>query len=100
MDDIPGLTADSFKDFGKTIKCMERAPSSGQMAASTRANTSTKRKKGMVCLAGLMVGVMQATGETANKMAKAFTGTRRELRERVFGVTARKLNGLIDIVTS
>ena len=100
MDDTHGLMVDNFKASGRTIRCMEKALSSGQMVASTKVSMFMRRKRAMECSVGLMAGIMQETGEMANKMARVFTGTRKELREKASGVTERKLNGLIDIVTS
>jgi hypothetical protein len=43
-----------------------------------------------------MEDATKVNGKMASKMARVFTGTRKELKGLEFGQTARKLNGLID----
>lgn len=91
-----GSMAENLKDFGKTIKCMERALSSGVMAGSTKASTSMRRRKDMESLPGLMEDATRDSGKMENRMVREFTATRKGWKEQAFGQTARKLNGLID----
>ena len=66
----PGPIIENTKENGETTKCMGKVLSYGQMVANTLVSTLTIRKKAMVSSSGLMVGVIEVNGTTANSMVK------------------------------
>ena len=91
-----GLMEDSLKVSGKIIKCMEKELLSGQMVANTKVSTSMRRKKAMESSVGPTEDAIRENGETESKMAGECIVTKRVWRDRVFGLTARRLNGWTD----
>lgn len=65
--------ADSMKDTGNQITCMDKAFIPGKMAEGTRVNTRETRSTVSGSTCGLTAAGMKATGSMASSTARANT---------------------------
>jgi len=93
MDISDGLTANSMKVSGNSIKCTERETFSGPTDANIKANTTMARKKAMESLFGQMEGYTEVSGETVNKTVEESSSAKMEHREQAYGAMGRRFVG-------
>jgi hypothetical protein len=67
-----GLMKKFIPENGKTITCMVKASSAGQMEDSTRVNTWTTRKKGLESILGPTGANTLDNGKMASNMARVY----------------------------
>jgi len=88
---------DNMKVSGRTIRCMEKVHSSGQMEESMKENTSIKKNRVTVNSHGQMADAIRANGGMESKTEREFIVTKKVLKDQESGLMERKSNGQIDI---
>ena len=94
---IGGKTAENSMVTGLITKCTAKVCSLGKTVDATQVSTSKIRSKVMVSLSGPTIRSTMVNGITANNTDKVSTQTKTRLLEKVSGLMARDLNGLIEI---
>jgi hypothetical protein len=93
LEHIFGMTKGNMKVIGTRIKCMEKAPSVGKMARSTKEIMLMTKKKERAYSSGRMEECMMACGKLGDNTERVIIFHQRELRKRVFGMVELMCNG-------